>query len=551
MNARIAATEIAMPTLPRRSTCCGIRFGDYFGAIRIAPSRRITSPFSIGLPTISRTSDANSAGLPSRGGNGTILPSASCTSAVRLAIIGVSKMPGAIVITRMPDRASSRAIGSVMPTTPAFDALYAAWPICPSNAATDAVLTMTPRSPSPFAIFFAIACAVRRIRLNVPTRLMLTARRKLARACGPSLPTTRSPWTMPAQLTSTCTAPNASSAACTHDCALASSVTSVCTKRAAPAISCARALPASSLTSAMTTRPPPSTAMRAVAAPRPDAPPVTMYVLPRNCMAAPLRARGRRGLHDRQRGCDQTRDVADVRRQDHRVRRLREIAELRDVFLGDLEIDRTDAALRADRIGDLTDRLRVRIRDREDRRGLSLRRVDFRLLRAFRLRDRRFAGALRDVDLLLPLAFRRRDHRALLALGGDLRLHRAQDLGGRRQVLDLVAQHLDAPVRRRRVERAHDRRVDRVALLERAIELHAADDAAQRRLGELRDREHVVRRAVRSKPRIGDLVVQDAVDLQLRVVLRDADLRRYVERRLAQIVAIRDAVEERNDEVEP
>ena len=33
----------------------------YFGAIRIAPSRRITSPFSIGLRTISRTSDANSA----------------------------------------------------------------------------------------------------------------------------------------------------------------------------------------------------------------------------------------------------------------------------------------------------------------------------------------------------------------------------------------------------------------------------------------------------------------------------------------------------------
>ena len=33
-----------------------------------------------------------------------------------------------------------------MPTTPPLDAEYAAWPIWPSNAATDAVLTMTPRS---------------------------------------------------------------------------------------------------------------------------------------------------------------------------------------------------------------------------------------------------------------------------------------------------------------------------------------------------------------------------------------------------------------------
>ena len=88
-----------------------------------APSgsrRRAGSPrrSASGCATISRTSDANSSGRPSRGGNGTILPSASCTSGVRLAIIGVSKMPGAIVITRMPERASSRAIGSVMPTTP-------------------------------------------------------------------------------------------------------------------------------------------------------------------------------------------------------------------------------------------------------------------------------------------------------------------------------------------------------------------------------------------------------------------------------------------------
>ena len=40
----------------------------------------------------------------------------------KLPSMGVSKMPGAIVITRMPNRASSRATGSVSPATPAFDA---------------------------------------------------------------------------------------------------------------------------------------------------------------------------------------------------------------------------------------------------------------------------------------------------------------------------------------------------------------------------------------------------------------------------------------------
>ena len=83
------------------------------------------------------------------------------------------------------------------------------------------------------------------------------------------------------------------------------------------------------------------------------------------------------------------------------------------------------------------------------RRRLALRVVDLGLLLAFGLRDRRLARAAARVDLLLPPALGRRDHRALLALGGDLRLHRAQDLRRRRQVLDLVAQHLDAPVRRR------------------------------------------------------------------------------------------------------
>jgi hypothetical protein len=70
--------------------------------------------------------------VPSRLGNGTLAASACCTSAGIVNSMGVPKMPGAIVMLRMPLRARSRAIGKVMPTMPPFDAEYAAWPICPS-----------------------------------------------------------------------------------------------------------------------------------------------------------------------------------------------------------------------------------------------------------------------------------------------------------------------------------------------------------------------------------------------------------------------------------
>ncbi len=90
--------------------------------MRMAPSSRIVSPLSIGFSMMARASWAYSAGFPSRGGNGTILPSASCTSGGMPSSIGVSKMPGAIVITRMPSRDRSRAIASVIATTPPLDA---------------------------------------------------------------------------------------------------------------------------------------------------------------------------------------------------------------------------------------------------------------------------------------------------------------------------------------------------------------------------------------------------------------------------------------------
>ena len=103
------------------------------------------------------------------------------TCGVMPAIIGVSKMPGAMVITRIPKRASSRAAGSVRLAMAPLDAEYAAWPICPSNAATEAVLMITPRSPSAFASVSAMAAAARRNRLKLPIRLTLITWAKLAK----------------------------------------------------------------------------------------------------------------------------------------------------------------------------------------------------------------------------------------------------------------------------------------------------------------------------------------------------------------------------------
>src|SRR5690606_19767701 len=105
--------------------------------------------------------------------------------------------------------------------------------------------------------------------------LIVTPRMKLSRRCGPSLPTTFSPGATPAQHTRPCRPPKPFTAASTAACVDTSSVTSVRTKQAAAPSSAASALPASSLRSAITTLPPPSTTMRAVAAPRPEAPPVT------------------------------------------------------------------------------------------------------------------------------------------------------------------------------------------------------------------------------------------------------------------------------------
>jgi MFS family permease len=92
------------------------------GAIRMAPSRRIVSPLSMGFSTMCAARAAYSAGSPSREGCGIWSPSDFRASSGRPASSGVSNRPGAIVITRIFSRARSRAIGSVIPTMPPLDA---------------------------------------------------------------------------------------------------------------------------------------------------------------------------------------------------------------------------------------------------------------------------------------------------------------------------------------------------------------------------------------------------------------------------------------------
>src|SRR6185312_15922403 len=198
--------------------------------------------------------------------------------------MGVPNRPGAIVMLRMPLRARSRAMGSVMPTTPPLDALYAAWPICPSKAATDAVEISTPRSPVASGAFLHMASAARRIMLKLPTRFTMTVRLNTLKAWAPFLPTVFSAGAMPAQLTRPISLP-IDTALATATWPSVSLLTSQRTK--APPISLAIASPRSVCMSAITTVPPCEASMRAVPSPRPDAPPVTMNTLPLISMANP------------------------------------------------------------------------------------------------------------------------------------------------------------------------------------------------------------------------------------------------------------------------
>ena len=93
-----------------------------------------------------------------------------------------------------------------MPTTPPLEEEYAAWPIWPSNAATEARLAIAPRQPSASGSLRLIAVAARRVTSKVPIRLIAITLVYAARSCAesnsPSRPMVRCAQPMPAEFTS-------------------------------------------------------------------------------------------------------------------------------------------------------------------------------------------------------------------------------------------------------------------------------------------------------------------------------------------------------------
>ncbi|MCY1417714.1 hypothetical protein D9M71_332550 [compost metagenome] len=120
--------------------------------------------------------------------------------------------------------------------------------------------------------------------LKLPIRLMPTMRLKLSRPCGPLRPSTFSPPTTPAQLTSPCSAPKVSRAAATALRAASSLVMSATRPRALAPSSAARASTAAARSTSSTLAPA-SISPLAVAAPSPEAAPVTRKTLLWICMA--------------------------------------------------------------------------------------------------------------------------------------------------------------------------------------------------------------------------------------------------------------------------
>ena len=181
-------------------------------------------------------------------------------------------------------------------------------------------------------------------------------------------------------------------------------------------------------------------------------------------------------------------------------------------------------------------------------------------------------AALRLEDLLLLfrvgaqhggllLALSHQDGGALLALGTQdgltaftfglhLLFHRVLDLLRRENVLELHAVDLDAPRVGGFVEDLAHLGVDDVAAGQALVELEIADEVTQRRCREVLDREDRLLDAVGVELRVGDLVVDDGVDLHGDVVLRDDGLRREVRDLLLERQTLGDRLNERDLQVQ-
>ena len=124
---------------------------------------------------------------------------------------------------------------------------------------------------------------------------------------------------------------------------------------------------------------------------------------------------------------------------------------------------------------------------------------------------------------------------APLALGLGLPRHRPLHPGGDLHVLDLDDRHLHAPGRGLLVDDLLQDRVDLVSLREELVEQVLAEHRPQRRLGDLRGRDHEVLDLHDRGLRVDDPEVGDRVHAHRDVVLGDDLLRRHVQRDRPQV----------------
>ena len=227
--------------------------------------------------------------------------------------------------------------------------------------------------------------------------------------------------------------------------------------------------------------------------------------------------------------CGKARKALDLARHDD-LRRLPvgglfkgfERLELDDLIVGVRAVEQLDGVRQ--RGLHLHDGLGLAFSAQHSGLTLGLGVEDGGLLLGVRLEDGGLLFALGDEDLALLLTLGLQNGLAALALGLHLLFHGVLDFLGRQNVLQLHAVDLDAPGVGRFVKDGAHLGVDDVAAGEGLVELHFADDVAERRGGEVLDGVHRVLDAVGVELGVGDLKIDDRVDLHGDVILGDDGL---------------------------
>ena len=259
--------------------------------------------------------------------------------------------------------------------------------------------------------------------------------------------------------------------------------------------------------------------------------------------------------------CGMPGDLADRRAQP--LERLADLAghdpDLVGVALGDLR-QHLEVLVGEQRLVGLP--VVDRLEDRLDRLALTLRPQDRGLAgrpAARRIAASRSPSAFRIADCLSPSAVRIADWRWPSAVRITARLSRSARICF--SIESLIDGGGSMPLSSTRLTRmphlpvassstAAQAGVDLLAAGQRLLEVHAADDVAQRGHGELLDGLDVVGDLVRRGDRVGDLEVDDRVDRDDQVVLGDHRLRREGHHLLAQVDHVADLVDERHHDVQ-